>query len=366
MSETQALTSADVLFIGAGRSPVCWYRIALPAMFLGCDWVGVDDAFNLGAGVVRGATRMPNFDDYKVIVWQQPRSPHARKIMSDLQKAGKKVIVDCDDYLEGVRKSKDHDFRNEKTFSKKEMDKWQRTMKVADGVIVSTDWLANKYGQYNQKVWVCKNGLDLGRYDKDRADHPGVNIGWCGATGHSISFLPIMGAIERIMKEFPFTNFISIGQGFANELAQCGVPSQRIVAIPWTSIELYPNAMTMFDIALAPARESGWYKAKSQLRYYEAAAVGAATIGTGWLYDEIIEGITGLKITDGSPDEWYEKMKFLVTNHNARSKMQRMARHVAREEFDMLNRRQQWAMVLDDVAKQIREENNVGVVGAAK
>jgi glycosyltransferase involved in cell wall biosynthesis len=356
MSDDLILSSSEVLFIGNGRSAVCWYRIAMPAMFLGCDWVGVDDNFNLGTGIVRGGTQMPNFDDYKVIIWQQPRSPHARQLMDKLQRQGKKVIIDCDDYLEGVRKAKDHDFRNEKAFSKKEMDIWQRTLRKADGLILSTDWLAAKYSEFNKNVWICKNGLDMGRYDKDRADHPGVNIGWAGATGHMMAFTPLVDAIERILKEFPYTNFISIGQPFANEFAQRGVEQKRLVAVPWTSIELYPNAMTMFDIALAPARESNWYKAKSQLRYYESAAVGAATVGTSWLYDEILDGITGMKVEEGTSDEWYEKIKILVTDHHLRQKMQRMARHVAREEFDMHNRRRQWMDVLEHVARRMQEE----------
>ena len=359
--DSSSLTSDEVLFIGNGRSAVCWYRIAIPAVFLGCDWMGVDDNVNLGTGIVRGGTQMANFDDYKVIIWQQPRSPQARATINRLQKQGKKIIIDCDDYLEGVRKSKDHDFREAQAFSKKEMDHWSRTMRKADGLIVSTDWLAKKYSPFNDNVWVCKNGLDLGRYDKDRAAHPGVNIGWAGATGHMMSFGPVMDALQRILSEFPYVNFVSIGQPFANEFVNRGIDVNRLVSIPWTSIELYPNAMTMFDIALAPARESNWYKAKSQLRYYEAAAVGAATIGTSWLYDEIVDGMTGLKVETGTADEWYEKMKLLVTDHQLRQKMQAISRKVAYEEFDMTNRRRQWMGVLEDVAQQIKQEAESGV-----
>ena len=367
--EDTALTSDQVLFIGNGRSAVCWYRIALPACYLGCDWIGVDENMALGTGIVRGCTQMPNFDDYKVIVWQQPRSQAARQLIKRFRAEGKIVIIDCDDYLESVRKSKDHDFRSEKAFSKKEMDNWARTMNMVDGVIVSTEWLAKKYAPLNKNIWVCKNGLDLGRYDKDRAAHPGVNIGWAGATGHSIAFGAVFDALERIMKEFPYVNFISIGQPFANELVARGIDQNRLIAIPWTSIELYPNPMTMFDVALAPARESNWYRAKSQLRHYEAAAVGAATVGTSWLYDEIVDGVTGLLVEENTADAWYEKLKVMVTDHQARMKMQKLSRHMAYEEFDMQNRRLQWMVVLDDLAhkiKQQKEETNGTLVSAAE
>jgi len=161
------------------------------------------------------------------------------------------------------------------------------------------------------------------------------------------------------MEEFSYVNFISIGQNFAEAMSQRGVDQKRIIGIPWTSIELYPNAMTLFDIALAPARDSNWYRAKSQLRYYEAAASGACTVGTGWLYDEIIDGITGFKVETGTTEEWYEKLKICVTDHHLRGKMQQMSKAMAWNEFDMMNRRNQWMDVFDDVAREMMEKDKV-------
>lgn len=351
VSSEQKLESKDILFIGAGRSAVCWYRVAVPAIFLGADWCGFDDNLDIGCGIVRGGTQYPDFNNYKVIIYQQPRSPKAMQLIRDLRKSGKKVLIDCDDYLHGVRKSKDHDFRNEKVFGVKELAKWERIMSNCDGLILSTEWLAKKYSKFNNKVWVCKNGLDLGRYDKTPPGHPGVNIGWAGATGHIMSFAPVLDAVAKIMSEYPYVNFISVGQNFAQALAERGVPSNRIIGIPWTSIELYPNAMMLFDIALAPARESNWYKAKSQLRHYEAAAAGACTLGSAWLYDEIIDGMTGFQIH--SDEEWYTRMEELVTNHQMRQKMQKISRAVAWSDFDMAHRRTQWMHVLDEVAQTL-------------
>lgn len=337
--------------MGAGRTAVCWYRIAVPAMYLGCDWAGVDDEMQYMGGIARGATAPPRLEDYKIIVWQQPRSEFAKAAMKDLQRNGAKILIDVDDYLHGVRRMKDHDFKDSKIFSKKELAKFERTMAQADGIICSTEWLRKKYSQFNENTWVCLNGLDMGRYDKSRSQFKGVNIGWAGATGHINAFQPVLDAVKRIMHDYPFVNFVSVGQPFADVLHEHGIARDRVFSVPFSSLEVYPNAMALFSITLAPARDSGWYRAKSALRYYEAAAVGVPTVGEGWLYPEIEHGRTGFKVE--TPDEWYKYLEILVTDHKKRFEMGVLARQAALTQFDMHVRAKQWELVLDDVAKTI-------------
>ena len=64
------------LFVGGGKGAVCWYRCALPAIYLDLDWIGV--AGELGS--LRPVTGRPglavaerDWADYEVIVIQQPR-----------------------------------------------------------------------------------------------------------------------------------------------------------------------------------------------------------------------------------------------------------------------------------------------------
>jgi glycosyltransferase involved in cell wall biosynthesis len=103
----------------------------------------------------------------------------------------------------------------------------------------------------------------------------------------------------------------------------------------------------MFDIAFAPARESGWYRGKSALRYYEAAALGIPTIGSPVVYGEIEDGKTGF-LAD-TPQEWEEALEFLIVNDDVRLEMGRNAREVALAEFDMNVRVKQWLEVIDEV-----------------
>ena len=46
-------------------------------------------------------------------------------------------------------------------------------MRVADGIICSTGFLARRYRSFNQRTWECRNGIDLKRYDQPQAGAPG-------------------------------------------------------------------------------------------------------------------------------------------------------------------------------------------------
>lgn len=350
-----------IAFVGMGRSVVSWYRCALPAMYLGVDWLGL--AENEGEfHYVTGLARLPytgraSLQQYDIIVWQQPRSSPgddsrrslAMQTIRELRANGTKVMIEVDDYLHGVRKMKDHDFREAKDFSKKELEKFERAMSMSDGLICSTEWLAMKYRQYAPQTWVCLNGLDLGRYHKSRPKHDTVNIGWSGATGHAMSFAFIRKLIDEMLRRYESTTFISIGQGFAQEWAdEFGQQTfPRILSLPFSSVEVYPNAMSMFDIGLAPAREAGWYRAKSALRYYEHCALGIPTIGSSVVYADMVEG-TGFVVD--TEDEWREAMVTLIEDDDLRAQMGRNAYEYAERELDMKVRKQQWERVFSEVA----------------
>jgi hypothetical protein len=51
--------------------------------------------------------------------------------------------------------------------------------------------------------------------------------------------------------------------------------------------------MTMIDVALAPAGKTGFHRAKSDLRWLEAGALGIPVIASPELYHDIEHGVTG-------------------------------------------------------------------------
>jgi glycosyltransferase involved in cell wall biosynthesis len=336
------LMGSDVLFIGLGASAVGWYRCYLPALFLGADWIGVTNTppdLRIVTGLVANETKLANFLDYKVIVVQQPRGGGWLRLIRDLQAQGIKVVFEVDDYLHAIRKTEDHDFRQ--YFNKSALEAIEMCMRVCDAVICSTPYIARRYRKFNHNIWLCRNGLDTGRYDLTRPPREMVTIGWAGATGHAAAVLPWIEATASAMLERPNTCFASIGQDFADALAD--LFPQRTLSVPFTMVETYPAAMTLFDIALAPAGKGNFFRGKSDLRWLEAGALGIPTIADPIVYPAIEHGVNGFHAE--SPEEVMRLLLHLVDDPDLRLQVGEAARRYVIEHRDMKVACRQWEQV---------------------
>lgn len=337
----------DVLFVGIGMSAVGWYRCYLPAMFMGADWcglIGYPPNFHFATGLIKRETRTPDFYDYKIVVVQQPSGTRWLGLIRKLQDRGIKVLVEVDDYLHGIRKKDDHDFQ--KHFDRDYLKGIEMNMRVADGIIVSTEWLGGRYRAFNPNIWVCENGLDTSRYNLTRPPRPTVNIGWAGATGHTKSVVPWLQATASVMAGHEEACFVSIGQPFAREFAE-HFGEDRAITIPFTLIEQYPSAMTMFDIALAPAGRGAWYRGKSDLRWIEAGALGIPIIADPVIYPKIDNGVTGFHAEDAR--DVGGLLEDLILDPDLRAEVGANAQEYVRKHRDMTVMVHQWTRVFGEL-----------------
>ena len=335
------------LFVGRRRVAPAWYRCALPAEFLGADWIAIDDRDGDPVQVAGkdGAVIPPSeWSDYEVVVIQQPRGARWVDLIRNLQRSGTVVLFEIDDYVHAVRKAADHDFRH--TEDRKSLQALELAMRVCDGLICSTDWLARRYRAFNPRVFVCRNGLDLGRYAMTRPRRAAPVIGWAGATGHRQAVEPWLDAVVAVMEQRPEVGFVSIGQPFHKRIAE-RVGEDRCTGIPFTMLEAYPAAMTLMDIAIAPAGTSNFFRGKSDLRFLEAGALGIATVADPGVYPTVEHGVTGLHAA--TPAEAGEHLLALVDDPGRREAIGAAAQAYVRRERDMRVMSLQWEAVLHEV-----------------
>jgi glycosyltransferase involved in cell wall biosynthesis len=336
------------IFVGRGVTSICWYRCALPAMALGMEWVGLRND-PPETEIVTGMTERPfaleHLFDYEAVVLQQPASPAWHRLIRRLQAAGIAVLFEIDDYIHAVRKMATHEARAH--FGKEMLRHAEASMRMADGVICSTDYLARRYGRFNPRTFVCRNGLDLRRYDLERPARDGVVIGWAGGTGHIAAMQPWLAGVRDVMAARPETRFVTIGQNFAGDFAE-EFGDERCLSVPFTQLETYPAAMTMFDVALAPSAQNNLFRGKSDLRWLEASALGIPLVADPGVYPEIEHGVTGFHAA--TPEEMRAHLQALVDDEALRVRVGEAARaHVrSRRSIQVMSR--QWADVLADVA----------------
>jgi glycosyltransferase involved in cell wall biosynthesis len=336
------------IFVGRGVTSICWYRCALPAMALGMEWVGLRND-PPQTEIVTGMTERPfaleHLFDYEVVVLQQPASPSWHRLIRRLQAAGIAVLFEIDDYIHAVRKMATHEARSH--FGKEMLRHAEASMRMADGVICSTDYLARRYGRFNPRTFVCRNGLDLRRYDLERPTRDGVVIGWAGGTGHIAAMQPWLSGVRDVMAARPETRFVTIGQDFAGDFAE-EFGAERCLSVPFTQLETYPAAMTMFDVALAPSAQNNLFRGKSDLRWLEASALGIPLVADPGVYPEIEPGVTGFHAA--TPEEMRAHLLALVDDAALRARVGEAARSHVRSRRSIQVMSRQWADVLARVA----------------
>jgi glycosyltransferase involved in cell wall biosynthesis len=332
------LRSSEVLFLGKHTGVVSWYRTGSPSFYLGCDWAGVAGEppdLELAAALKRGGQVLPKMEDYKIVVVQQR---WGRKWMHEILKLKDKgviVLYEIDDYLHGVRKIKGH--AGQKVYSKNHVMEHERVMKICDGMIVSTPYLAEVYKGFHDKIFVCKNAIERARYEKlapPKRDK--LHIGWAGGEGHQASVPKWIPALQKIMDNYD-VRFISIGIPLANELAAPG----RTMALPFVPIENVPSVLCNIDIAIAPSARGKFFRAKSDLRFLEFGALGIPLVADPYVYTDVKDEETGLLATES--DEAYEQLARLIDDKELRTTISTNVRSYVFEHRSMDEQCSQWS-----------------------
>jgi glycosyltransferase involved in cell wall biosynthesis len=343
------MLSADrILFMGLGKSAVFWYRCALPAINLNADWVGVvgePPTLHVVTGLVKGDTVLPNYADYDVVIIQQPSGLKWVDQIHALQARGIKVLFECDDYLHGVAKQATHDYA--KYYNKAQLAKFEMCMRACDGLIASTEYIARRYSKFSKRTFVCKNGIDMARYNLTIPERSTVNVVWAGATGHVQTLLPWLDELLRIMRAYDNVCFVSIGQPGLAVPFQQELGESRAIGVPFTTLEAYPAAMTLGDIALAPGSTTSWMRGKSELRFFEAASLGIPLIANSGVYPSIEHDVTGYHAN--TPSEAATCLRYLIENESERKRLGAAAKKYVRENHHIRVAALQWYEVCSAV-----------------
>jgi glycosyltransferase involved in cell wall biosynthesis len=338
------------LLLSRGSNAVAWYRCALPALALDCDWACYDQTEPPHTRLVWGRTERPlrfaDVAEYDVVIVQQVRGAAWLKAIRDWQDAGIVVLYEIDDYMRAIRKMDDHAFADK--FGKKAVEDMELCMRATDGLICSTQWLADRYTSLNPHTYVCRNGLDVKRYALTRPQRDHVAIGWAGATGHRKGMLPWLEAVMEVMRQRDDATFVSIGGQKFGAMIAPKVGTARVLDVPWAPFDVYPAAMTLMDVALAPAGRNNFFRGKSDLRWLEASALGIPLVADPEVYPEIEHGVTGFHAS--TPAEVRELLIELVADRDLRERVGAAAKAHVYEHRNARVAAQQWVEVLRTVA----------------
>lgn len=269
--------------------------------------------------------------------------PKVDEIIEAAKRYGTPVVFDIDDliflprYVENYcRVLGDMSEENIKLRAK-EFAGFEKTFKLCDYATASTPYIAEQMKKEGKKAFVIHNALNrrqlkIAERAKRAAD--GVRaIGYLSGTKtHDKDFEIVLPAITRIMDEYPDVRLNVAGYLDFDMLPEQVREKTRIAPyMRWTRLMKF-GAQNYINIAPLDV-ENPFCHAKSELKYFEAAAVFVPTVASAVdTYKRCIEnGVNGILAT--TTDEWYTALKKLLDDKDFYNTVSKNAHDSALEHY---------------------------------
>lgn len=201
-----------------------------------------------------------------------------------------------------------------------------KMMSLCDSVITTTQALKEELVHYSSKVIINRNlaSEELVRLSQETLkdytqDSSKIKIGYfSGSITHNENFEIIKPAIMQILEKYPHVELHLVGYiDLPQDLKKY---TEQIIMNDYVDWKELPRLISQMDINLAPLVDSVFNRAKSEIKWLEAALVKVPTVAShlGSFEEMISDDVTGILV---QPDEWYEKLEILIENPDKRQRI---------------------------------------------
>ena len=266
-----------------------------------------------------------------IIIYRSPISPELLRLCHLAKEYGKPVFFDIDDLVfDTVYTDQLSYTQGLNSVEKGNYDAGVRNygymLENCDGAITSTNQLQEELYKYQSKVLLNRNLASdeliaiSSQYLKDYSQTSDiVKIGYfSGSISHNENFELIKPAIKQLLKKYSNVQLHIVG---ILDIPEDMKPFEnQIVTHDYVDWDKLPALISEVDINLAPLVDSIFNRAKSEIKWIEAALVKVPTVASkiGAFSDAIVDGETGLLATD---DQWFDKLETLVLSPELRQKI---------------------------------------------
>jgi glycosyltransferase involved in cell wall biosynthesis len=281
-------------------------------------------------------------DKFKVFVFHRVLfTPSVQKLIEKIKAQGKEIIFETDDLVYDPKYLEHMDyFKVMNSLERKLYENGVGGEILADPYVkactTTTNFLAEKLGEHNKKVFLvpnklCKKDLLIAEaiLNSKFEIRNSIKIGYfSGALSHNKDFATITEALMQIMEKHQHVELFLVGPlDIQNVLNKFG---DRIKQFPYVERAKHFENVASVDINIAPLEIGNPFcESKSELKFFEAGIVGVPTIAaaTNPFVRAIENGVDGF-VASGEV-EWFEKLEKLITNEDLRKTMGEKAREKA-------------------------------------
>lgn len=192
------------------------------------------------------------------------------------QKLGQRILVDIDDYHEGLTPAnRAYHLTDPEKNKRANREFYEQVIAAADTVTVSTPFLYDVYSQRHPDVRLVRNGVNMVQFQRKKPRSPKPVIGWAGAVPYRNGDLEqlrewLPDFLEEHDLYFHHVGHTPDGPSFAD---MTGIDPRRVTTSPIVPIHEYATSLN-FDIGLVPLNDIPFNHAKSNIKGLEYAATG--------------------------------------------------------------------------------------------
>lgn len=290
-----------------------------------------------------------NLDEFDlvVVVRQTDKDGNIKSFINKAHRAGKKVVFDLDDLV--------FDYKNIRVLMKGTNSKnffywmgyiWgvRRIAKKVDGFICTNQFLAKKLKRcFKKPVKVVRNSLNQRQIEVSdenvknktirKNSDKWFRIGYfSGSPTHAKDFAMVESELIRFLEKHENTKLRVVGyMVFSGRM-------QELIDAGWVELGGVANYLRLqkliaeVDVNIAPLVINDFTNCKSELKFFEAAAVETTTIASPtYAFRKAIEdGENGFL---AKPGDWYDKLEFLYNNPMENRKIAGRAKEYALKHY---------------------------------
>lgn len=251
----------------------------------------------------------------KSAVWAFSGTTTRGILMAAQQAAGVRVLMEVDDnYLIDSppvpNKNTDwaYSIKAASKDGRSSFEAHERLARMSDGVIVTTETLAQSYRRVNNHVYVCRNSIDVSDWDEPSKPSDGLfRIGYAASHSHWFDANDVRRALSWAANQ-PGVQVVMYGldPGWGFDYLH----------VPWTKdLAVYRESLQLLDVGLCPLREGPWADGKSDVKTLEYAMSGAMSVVArrppylDW-HD------TDMALTATTPKDFLKHVKWCVANQD--------------------------------------------------
>ena len=262
------------------------------------------------------------------------------------QSLGQRVIVDVDDYHEGLTPAnKAYHLTDPEKNKRANREFYQQILMAADALIVSTPFLLDVYSQQRENVTMVRNGVNMKQFERRKHTSSKPVIGWAGAIPYRNNDLEqlrewLPDLLEEHDLRFHHAGHDPSAPSFAEIV---GIPTHRVTTSPIVPINDYADGLR-FDIGLVPLNDIPFNHAKSNIKGLEYAAAGIPFVASPLPEYRLLHE-TGAGSLADTPQQWRTAVERLL-DYKTRKRDAAIGYDTVSQNWSIQSRAAEWNAVL--------------------